>query len=621
MRSTAGRTAAIAALGVVYGDIGTSPLYAVRECFGAGNGIPVTQDNVLGVMSLILWSLIMVVSIKYVLLVLRADNAGEGGIMAMMALVTSHRKTTGRLSSLVVTLGILGAALLYGDGVITPSISVLSAAEGLKVLSPSLSVLAVPATVLILAALFAIQRRGTGKVGGLFGPVMLLWFAALALLGAIRIASAPSVLLSINPSYALSFLARNGPGSLSLLGSVFLVVTGAEALYADVGHFGRNPIRAAWYWIVLPSLCINYLGQGALLIENPGSVADPFFLLVPKAGMIPLLVLATAATVIASQAVISGVFSLTKQAAQLGYLPRVSILHTSEEQPGQIYVPLANWVLFVLCVVLVGAFGSSDRLAAAYGIAVSATMLITSFLFIQVATGVWHWPKLRAGIVGGIFMAMETAFLVANSIKVLNGGWFSVAAATFIFVLMTTWKTGRLRVQERLKRIAVPIENSEAELAKLGTVRVPGTACYLVPNAGVLPHAALIHMRLNKALHERVVVLCVHSADEPYVEAKKRRSIRQTSETFWLIELWFGFMEIPNVPKALRGCRLGDWQFHLQDTVFFVGRAVILGAGARGMTAWRRKLFALMSRTAHPVTAYFNLPHDRVVEVGSILEV
>jgi len=617
----------LTALGVVYGDIGTSPLYALRECFFGSHSVPPTHENVLGVLSLIIWALLLVVSLKYVALVLRADNQGEGGILALTALVPgkggSTEKTGSRLAvgrPLLIALGIFGTALLYGDGMITPAISVLSAVEGLEVATPVLTPYVVPVTVVILIGLFSIQRFGTHRVGRLFGPIVIVWFITIALLGVMWIAEAPVVLGAINPRHAVTFFEVNGLTGFAVLGAVFLAVTGGEALYADMGHFGRRPIRIAWYGLVLPSLVLNYLGQGALLLANPAA-EHPFFELAPAWALYPLVAIATAAAIIASQALISGSFSITRQAVQLGLAPRLDIEHTSAHAMGQVYVPRVNWALMVATVLIVIGFQSSSAMAAAYGIAVTLTMIITALLLFIVMTERWRWPVPIAGLVMGTFLAIDLAFFGANALKIMQGGWLPLVVAIVIFTLMTTWRTGRKIVAERLASRAVRVEDFFTSIDFLKPARVPGTAVYMSAQTTGVPTALVHNLQYNKVLHERVVILSIVTVQQPYGAPEDRVAVDDLGRGIFNVRLQYGFMEDPDVPRALlAAARARGMKFDFQDVVYFLGRQTILVTDREGMALWREKLFVLMTRNAVRATAYFRLPPERVVELGVQVE-
>ncbi len=610
---------------MVYGDIGTSPLYSIRECFFGSHPVAPTHANVLGVLSLIIYALVLVISIKYVAIVMRADNQGEGGILALTALVPGvkgPRRLSARLAEgrpILIALGIFGTALLYGDGMITPAISVLSAVEGLEVATPLFQPYVVPLTVAILVGLFLIQRYGTHRVGGLFGPIVIVWFTTIAALGIGWIVQEPVVLTAFDPRHALTFFEGNGLTGFAVLGAVFLVVTGGEALYADMGHFGKQPIRLAWFVLVLPSLLLNYLGQGALLLENT-TATHPFFEMAPGWALLPLVVIATVAAVIASQALISGAFSITRQAMQLGLAPRLDVEHTSAMEIGQIYVPQVNWALMFATVFIVIGFGSSSDLAAAYGIAVTLTMVITVLLLYVVMTERWKWPKPAAIAVMAIFLTIDVAFFGANALKVAQGGWVTLAVAIVIFILMTTWKTGRRLVAERLTARAIPLDEFMATVEAIQPVRVPGTAVFMTAQPTGTPPALAHNLRYNKVLHEHVIVLTVSTSQVPHVPVSERVSVQPLGQSLFNVRIQYGFMEDPNVPDALRQARDEGLLVDLDDTTYFLGRETIIVTARQGMAVWREKLFVLMARNAVRATAFFRLPPERVVELGVQVE-
>ena len=609
----------VAALGVVYGDIGTSPLYALRACFHGPHGLDPSRTNVLGVLSLVVWSLVLVISVKYLAVVMRAHNRGEGGILALMSLLPGCQGlAAGR--SVLCAVGLFGAALLYGDGMITPAISVLSALEGLQVETHGLDRWVAPITVAILVGLFVFQRRGTGRVGAVFGPVMLLWFASLAVLGLAQVARVPGVLVAVDPRHAVALFA-SGPGSAFLvLGAVFLVVTGGEALYADMGHFGPRPIRVAWFALVLPALVLNYLGQGALLLRDAGAAENPFFHLVPAAMHYPMVALATVATVIASQAVISGAFSLTHQAVQLGYSPRTRIVHTSPQQIGQIYVPAINWALMCGTIALVLAFRSSSGLTGAYGLAVSATMAITTILLALVAREVWRWPTLLATAVAGLFLVIDVAFVGASLVKVLAGGWVSLAVACLVFTVMTTWRRGRLTLDERLRELTLPDDTLVRSLAETPPVQVPGTAVFMDRTPDGVPPAFLHNLRHNRVRHARVVFLTVFTDRTPRVPERRRWAARALGQGIHRMIIRYGFTQYPDVPAVLATIAERGLSFPPAETTFFLGRHTILPGRQPGMAPWRKRLFAFMARNAGSAARYFCLPANRVVELGAQIE-
>ena len=608
----------LATLGVVYGDIGTSPLYALRECFYGSHAVEPTHDNVLGVLSLIIYSLVLVISVKYIALVLRADNHGEGGILALTALLPTRGMVAGRIPGLVL-LGLFGAALLYGDGMITPAITVLGAIEGLNVATPVFEPYVVPITVAIIVAVFAIQQNGTARIGGLFGPVMVLWFVTIAALGVRSLLTQPEVLGAIDPRHAVWFFGEHGLHGVAVLGAVFLVVTGGEALYADMGHFGTRPIRIAWFGLVLPALLLNYFGQGALLLTDPGAASNPFFRLAPAWATLPLVALAAAAAIIASQALISGVFSLTRQAIQLGYCPRLDIEHTSSREIGQVYVPQANWALMLCTLGIVIGFGSSTALAAAYGIAVTLTMTITVLLLSVVAYERWRWPLPLIGAVMGVFLLIDVAFVSANVLKITQGGWLPLAIGAAIFTLMTTWKTGRRILADRLTSRSLPIEEFVASLPRIEVARVPGTAIFMTAQPRGTPPALAHNLRHNKVLHAQVVTLVVTTLPMPYVPEEERLWVRPMGHGIFDVALRVGFMEDVDIPKMLQEARhfglpIGD------DATYFLGRETLLVTPARGMAKWREQLFVFMSRNAGRAAGFFRLPSDRVVELGVQVE-
>jgi KUP system potassium uptake protein len=605
----------VTALGVVYGDIGTSPLYALKVCFSGAHAIAPSRANVLGILSLVFWSLIVIVTMKYHVYVLRLDNRGEGGILALMGLVRGARSAR-HVRAAVVTLGVFGAALLYGDGIITPAISVLSAVEGLHVATPVFGHAVVPITIGILIGLFLFQRRGTAAIGRIFGSVMLFWFATIALLGIHAIARHPSVLVAVNPAHALSFFARNRGAGFLVLGAIFLVATGGEALYADLGHFGEKPIQIDWFSLVGLSLILNYFGQGALLITSPEAVRNPFYLLAPTWALIPLVILATMATIIASQAIISGAFSLTRQAVQLGYLPRVQIVHTSPQEIGQIYIPVVNGLLMVATVGLVLGFRSSDNLAAAYGVAVSMTMVITTFLAYFAARDRLHWRVGPAILVTAVFLVFDLSFLTANLAKIAHGGWFPLVVAVVVFAVMTTWRRGRRLLNFQLRRRLCPIETFIETAEKEEPTRVAGTAIYLSMVPDVIPPALLNNFRFNRVLHEQVILVTVLTEDVPRVDARDRVVVDKFPHGFFRIVLHYGFMEDPDLLRTLSRIERDEVSLDLSKAIFFLGKETILpAADLPGMALWREKLFAVLSNNSRSATSFFNLPVERVVEI------
>jgi KUP system potassium uptake protein len=616
------RTAAltVGALGIVYGDIGTSPLYALRETFESpAHELPVVEANVLGALSLIFWALVVIISAKYLLFVMRADNGGEGGILALTSLTTPLATPARRARTTLVLVGLFGTALLYGDGMITPAISVLSAVEGTTVAAPSMERWVVPIAVVILVGLFTVQARGTARIGRVFGPVMVLWFTTLAGLGIVHLAQDPGVLAALDPTHAVTYFADNGFRGLLSLGAIFLVVTGGEALYADMGHFGRRPIRLGWFGFVGPALVIHYFGQGAMLIEDPGAIDNPFYRMAPSWGIYPLLVLATAATVIASQALISGAFSLTKQAVQLGYSPRLRIRHTSETEMGQIYVPAVNWALMVACVGLVVGFGSSTNLAAAYGVAVTATMGITTILFYVVAREHFGWSLPAAGALCAAFLAVDVAFLSANLFKIPAGGWFPLVIGAVVVTVLTTWRTGRSLVASRLGANRLPLADYVASVMRRPPPRVPGQAVYLFSTTGLTPPALVANLRHNNALHRTVVVLSIVTEDVPHVLGARRLVTTDLGHGFHQAVLHVGFLDDPDVMEALadHGGHLG---LDLHSVAFVLGREALRVTRRPGMARWREHLFALMSRNATPAANYFGLPPERTLEIGVAVE-
>ena len=611
-------TLTLAALGIVYGDIGTSPLYSIKEVFGgAHHPVPITPENVLGILSLFFWSLIIVVTVKYVSFIMRANNKGEGGIIALMTLAL-HKGTPGTWQQkLLVTLGLFGAALFYGDGVITPAISVLSAVEGLEIITPAFKPYILPITLIILVGLFVFQRKGTASVGALFGPVMVIWFAVLAALGALSIIENPGVLAAVNPLHAFRFLLGNSLLGFFALGAVVLCITGAEALYADMGHFGAKPIQYAWLGYVMPALLINYFGQGALLLADPGTVENPFYLLAPEWGRYPLVILATVATIIASQAVISGAFSITQQAIQLGYTPRLEIQHTSEREIGQIYLPGINWLLLISIIALVIEFGSSSRLAAAYGIAVTGTMLITNILAIAVAIRLWNWSPLRAVLGALPFICIDLGFFLANSVKIPDGGWFPLVFGLAIFILLTTWKRGRELLGQRLAAESMALEPFIVSITEGGIERVPGSAVFLTPNPESVPHALLHSLKHYKVLHEQVIILSVKVLDVPYIPEHDRIEVHCLAGNFSQIIVRYGFKDAPDIPSALALCAGSGLEIDMMDTSFFLGRETLIPRLGSEMAYWRSLIFVAMFRNAGSATAFFKIPSNRVVELGS----
>ena len=612
----------LTALGVVYGDIGTSPLYALRECFKAEYGIHPTPENIVGVLSLILWTLILVVSVKYIVFILRADNRGEGGILALLALLLQQkRRADDKPRRLVlVALGLFGAALLCGEGIITPAISVLSAVEGLEVGAPALVQFVVPVTMVILFALFMAQRFGTARVGTAFGPIMLVWFVTIAVLGLRAIVQRPDVLLALNPWYGVRFFAQHGVAGFLTLGAVVLCITGCEALYADMGHFGKRPIRIAWFAAALPALMLNYFGQGALLLRDPGAAENPFYLLAPSAFQWPLLVIATAAAIVASQALISGAFSLTQQSIQLGYSPRMQIVHTSEKVAGQIYIPEVNKALMVGCLVLVVTFRDSSALSAAYGIAVTGAMTITSVLFAVIARARWQWSKARVLAIVAFFLTMDLSFLGANVVKLFHGGWVPLAIAVGIYTLMSTWKRGREQLGAMQESLAMPLDTFLASIARNPPARVRGPAVFMTSSLEGVPVVLLHHLKHNKMLHETVVLLSVQTRGIPEVGADHQLTFEPLGEGFFRIVANYGFMQSPNVPEVLARAAARGVAIPPMDTSYFLGRERLVLSGRARMSRWRKRLFALMSRNARSATEFFQIPPNRVVELGAQIE-
>ena len=608
----------LAALGVVYGDIGTSPLYALKEVFGgAHNPVPITPDNILGILSLFFWSLMIVVTLKYVSFIMRANNEGEGGIVALMTLATDRKDGKSFRNLFLVTLGLIGAAFFYGDGVITPAISVLSAVEGLELITPNFKPFIVPISITIIVGLFVFQRKGTASVGALFGPIMIVWFVVLAILGISGIVEQPEVLMAVNPLHGLAFLAANPVLGFFALGSVVLCITGAEALYADMGHFGIKPIQVGWLYMVLPTLVINYFGQGALLLSDPAAIENPFYLLAPEWALTPLVILATIATVIASQAVISGAFSMTKQAMSLGYTPRMEVLHTSEDEIGQIYVPAINWFLMVSIIFLILGFQSSSNLAAAYGIAVTGTMFITNILAISVATRLWGWNPFRAFLGALPFLLIDGCFFAANSLKIPDGGWFPLVFGLIVFIIFSTWKRGRDLVRVRMSDDAMELKAFTASLDDGGVDRVEGTAIFLVSDSKYVPQALLHSLKHYKVIHKHVIFLNVQLDTVPYVGNANRIEIEQLSGTFWNVNMHFGFKDDINIPDALKHCKIAGVSFDLMDTSYFLGRETLIPKIKSDMAYWRELLFVFMYRNSDSATSFYRLPSNRVVELGS----
>jgi KUP system potassium uptake protein len=609
----------LGALGVVFGDIGTSPLYALRETFIGHHPLPVDAPHIFGIISLIFWTMMMIVSVKYVGIILRADNRGEGGTIALQALLmrNSHGK---RWAPWVIVLGILATALFFGESIITPAISVLSAVEGLTVVEAKLEPLVLPLAIGIIVALFLIQAFGTARVGAFFGPITLVYFLTLAVLGGMNIVSNPGILYALSPHHAVLFFQSNGLLAFLALSSVVLAVTGAEALYADMGHFGRNPIKISWMAVVMPSLMLCYLGQGALLISDPSAIRNPFFLLAPEELRLPLVILATMATVIASQAVISGAFSVTRQAVQLGFLPRLRILHTSASAQGQIYIPFINWTLLVLVIMLVLGFETSSNLAAAYGISVTGTMFISTCMLGILIVSVWKWNKWLAGFVIGLYLIIDGAYFAANLTKIPEGGWFPLLIGLIAFTLLTTWSRGRYLMQQRLKESAMPMEVFIKSASRAAT-RVAGTAVFMTSTPEGVPHALLHNLKHNKVLHERILVLTVVIDEIPFIDMEDRIEVIDLGENFYRMILRYGFMQQPDVPATLKIVENCGPQIRMMDTSFFLARQTLLASERPGMAIWREKLFAWMLRNAESAMEFFKLPTNRVVELGSQVEI
>ncbi len=611
----------LGAVGIVYGDIGTSPLYAMKEVFAEGHGLALTHENVLGVVSLILWGLIIIVSLKYVTLVLRADNRGEGGIMALMALALSSVGRNSKLYFPLLVIGVFGTTLFYGDGVITPAISVLSAVEGLSVAVPGFSHYVVPVTVAVLTALYALQARGTAGIGKWFGPIMVLWFATLAILGIINIVASPQILQALNPWHALHFLEGNRLLAFISLGAVVLAFTGVEALYADMGHFGPKPMRAAWFFVAFPALALNYLGQGGLLLARPEAVDNPFFQQLGPWSVIPLTILATAAAVIASQATISGTFSMTKQAIALGLLPRMKIEYTSASEIGQIYIPVVNWLQLAVVLMVVIGFGSSSMLAAAYGIAVTATMMVTTLLTFFVIRYRWKYNLALCIFATAFFLVIDFGFLSANMLKLTHGGWFPLLLGTLLFTMMLTWKRGRELVVENLQKHAIPLDDFLTSLFVDPPVRVPGTAIFMRSESDGVPHAMLHNLLHNKILHERVVFLTVSMAEVPYVPTEEQVRVHNLGNDCYQMDVQYGFKDTPDIPWALELARFQGLGFEMMETSFFIARQTVVPNPDRGMALWREHLFVTMSRHARDAADYYRIPSNRVIELGTKIEI
>lgn len=610
----------LGAIGVVYGDIGTSVLYAVKEIFGSGH-VPFTHDNVYGVLSIIFWTLTTIVSLKYVVLVLRADNGGEGGLIAMLALASTAVKDKPRLRSTLVVIGIFGTSLFYGDGVITPAISVLSAVEGLEVVSPAFKRYVVPITLAVLFVLFAVQKRGTGGIGRFFGPITLVWFAAIALLGISHIVHHPEILGAISPHHALRFMIEQPGTTFIILGAVVLCVTGGEALYADMGHFGKKPIRVAWFSIVMPALTLNYFGQGALLLDDPAAVKNPFFNMAPEWALLPLVGLATMATVIASQALISGAFSVTKQAVQLGFLPRLNLRHTSVRDTGQIYIPFVNWALFTAIVLAVVMFKSSSNLAAAYGIAVTLDMLITTVLTFFVIRYGWKYPLWLCVAATGVFFVIDLAFFSSNLLKLFDGGWFPLVIGGVVFMLMMTWKQGRALMRKAHEADAIELSSFLDAVFVSPPQRVEGTAVFLSAEPGIVPNALLHNLKHNKVLHAQNLFVTVRSHEVPWIGLDERVQVESLGRDCWAVTVNYGFKNDPDIPKALQGLRGRGCDLDPMTTSYFLSRDVVTPTLGSGMAPWREKLFAQMHHNAGAAAAFLNLPANAVIELGSKVEI
>lgn len=606
----------VAAIGVVFGDIGTSPLYALKEIFNGHHPIPVTPENILGILSMVVWSIVALVSVKYVAIIMRADNRGEGGSLALLALITERAKNP-RISWIITLLGIFAAALFYGDSMITPAISVLSAVEGMELITPTLTPYVIPITLTIITALFFIQKRGTGAVGLFFGPVMVAWFGILGVLGVLEIIHTPSVLMALNPLYAYHFIQAHPGLAFLALGSVVLAVTGGEALYTDMGHFGCFPIRLAWFGFVMPALVLNYFGQGALLLAEPEAIASPFFHLAPDWALVPMVVLATVATVIASQAVISGAFSVARQSIQMGLLPRMQIVHTSGQEEGQIYVPFTNWTLYLAVVALVIGFKNSSNLAAAYGIAVTGTMLIDTILIAFVMVLMWRWKTWVVVLVAGLMLSVDIAFFAANAIKIPEGGWFPIAMGLISFTVLTTWRRGRALVAQEMAKQSIPMDDFLASIDDVH--RIDGTAVFMTSSKDGVPAALLHNLKHNQVLHERVILLTIQTTDTPYVNDFDRIFIHDMRKGFKRFVVRYGFMESPDVPGALEQCKRYGERFDIMATTFYLSRETIVPSMTRRMMPVRARLFAIMSKNATSASDFFKIPTNRVVELGTQL--
>jgi len=611
----------IAAIGIVYGDIGTSPLYALKTVFGTEHGLALTPDNLLGAISLIFWGLTIVVTLKYVTLILRADNRGEGGIMALMSLALSSLPKVSRLHYPLMLIGVFGAALFYGDSIITPAISVLSAIEGLEIAAPGLKPYVVPLTVLVLVALYAFQARGTAGIGKWFGPIMIIWFATLAVMGVVNILKSPEILAALNPWHAVSFMIRNRMIAFIALGAIVLAFTGAEALYADMGHFGAKPIRIAWVFVVFPSLALNYLGQGGLLLSNPAAVSNPFYQQLGSWSIYPLVALSTIATVIASQATISGTFSMTKQAISLGLLPRMRIIFTSDKEIGQIYIPVINGLQLAAVVIAVIEFGTSDELAAAYGIAVTGTMLLTTLLSFFVIRYHWKYPLSLALSISGLFAVIDIALFSSNTLKIMQGGWFPLMLALILFTIMMTWRKGRQLVGENLKKHAIPLDGFLESLFLVPPVRVSGTAIFLRGESDGVPHAMLHNLKHNRVLHERVIFLTVIMHEVPWIPLAERIQIQDFGNECYQLRVNYGFKDVPDIPLVLDMCKQFGLEFDMLSTSFFISRQTIISTPGAGMSTWREHLFVTLSRNARGAADYYQIPPNQVIELGTQVEI
>ncbi len=608
---------ALGALGVVYGDIGTSPLYALRECFIADVPIALSQENIFGVLSLIFWSLILVVSVKYILFILRADNRGEGGILALMALAAQKCRISDRMKlTMIIFLGLFGSSLLFGDGIITPAITVLGAVEGLKVATPIFAPYVVWISMLIIIALFIVQRIGSGRIGAIFGPIMLIWFVSIGILGLGPIIQSPHVLAATNPYYAIKLFTTDFKMSFFIMGDVLLVITGAEALYADMGHFGKRAIRLAWFLIALPGLLLNYFGQGALLMKSPEALENPFFHLAPSWAVVPLVILSTIAAIVASQALISGVFSLARQAIQLGFFPRLQIIHTSAEEIGQVYVPFINWHLLVATLLVVYHFENSSNLSGAYGLAVAAMMIITSILALIVARRIWGWARPVVLIIGIGLFTLDFSFLISTFQKFLDGGWFPIFVAVGLYTVMSTWKLGRQILIERLAEKALPLDQFLKDVKEHNILRVPGTAIFMTGDPNGTPLALIHNVKHNKVIHQRVIFMTARTEETPYVPLEKRIEISEIGPEIYRVLIHYGFQETPNIKKIMKYCEWKGLKIDLEETAFFVGRETLIPTRRPGMALWRERLFILMSKNAQRAASYFRIPSDKVVEVG-----